>query len=468
MKKKLLALILSAAMVLSLAACGSEKKEETPAAGSDAETVTPADDAETPADDAEVVESGKVLNIYCWNNEFRNRLKDHYDAYEAIDETQGKIGDITVKWVETPNDNNGYQDALDAALLAQNDAAADDKVDLFLIEADYAIKYTGTPYTLDIYSLGITEADLDNQYQYTKDAVTDANGVLKGVSWQGCPGVMIYKTDIAEQVLGTSDPAAVQEYVKDWDTFNATAATMKDAGYKMVSGYDDTYRIFSNNATSPWVVDGKVQIDPSIQAWIDQTKTFTENGYSNQTTLWGEGWSTGFTAEGDVFAYFGPAWFVDYTARIKDADGNPTNDGLFMATEGPQGFFWGGTWICAAAGTDNVNEIKDIILAMTTDPEVMKGIVEKDSDFVNNTTAMEEMAASDYTSDFLSGQNPLPMYIAGAEAISLDNLTPYDQGCNEEIQSAMKDYFDGNCTYEEALQIFKDKIIVKYPELTVE
>ena len=446
MKKKLLALVLAATMALGLAACGSDKE----------------------ASKGEATDGGKVLNIYCWNNEFRTRLTDHYDAYEAVSETEGKIGDVVVKWHETPNADNQYQNALDAALLAQKDAAADDKVDLFLVEADYAVKYVDTDYTLDVKTVGITKDDIKDQYKYTQDAVTDSKGVLKGLSWLGCPCVMIYKADIAESVLGTSDPAAVQEYVKDWDTFNATAETMKAAGYKMVSGYDDTFRIFSNNATSPWVKDGKLNIDASIKDWIDQTKLFTQNEYNNKTTLWGDGWSTGFTAEGDVFCYFGPAWFVDYTARQKDADGNATNDGLFKATEGPQSFFWGGTWMCAANGTDNAKEIKDMMLAMTTDAEVMKGIVEKDADFANNKKAMEEMAASGYTSDFLGGQNPLPMYIAGAENISLENITAYDQGCNEKIQSCMKDYFDGNCTYEEALANFKNEIKTMYPELTVE
>ena len=32
----------------------------------------------------------------------------------------------------------------------------------------------------------------------------------------------------------------------------------------------------------------------------------------------------------------------------------------------------------------------------------------------------------------------------------------------------MKDYFDGNCTYEEALANFKNEIKTMYPELTVE
>lgn len=131
-------------------------------------------------------DEGKVLNIYCWNEEFKSRLTDHYPGYEEVDATSGKIGDVTVKWNITPNDDNAYQNNLDATLLKQESAAADDKIDLFLVEADYALKYVDTDYTMPVADLGITDADLANQYQYTKDIVTDSNGVLKGVSWQGC------------------------------------------------------------------------------------------------------------------------------------------------------------------------------------------------------------------------------------------------------------------------------------------
>ena len=50
----------------------------------------------------------------------------------------------------------------------------------------------------------------------------------------------------------------------------------------------------------------------------------------------------------------------------------------------------------------------------------------------------------------------------------MSNTSPYDQGCNEEFQGAMKNYFDGNATYEEALAQFNTAIVEKYPELVTE
>ena len=46
------------------------------------------------------------------------------------------------------------------------------QVDIFLIEADYALKYVDSDYALDVKAdIGLTDADLAGQYQYTKRCV---------------------------------------------------------------------------------------------------------------------------------------------------------------------------------------------------------------------------------------------------------------------------------------------------------
>lgn len=150
---------------------------------------------------------------------------------------------------------------MDEALLKQDSAAADDKIDIFLIEADYALKYVDSDYTLDVKKdIGLTDDDLKDQYQYTKDIVT-VDGVQKGTTWQATPGLFAYRRSIAEDVLGTDDPTEVQAALSDWDKFNDVAEKAAAKGYKMLSGYDDSYRTFSNNVSAGWV-DGDRQGRP--------------------------------------------------------------------------------------------------------------------------------------------------------------------------------------------------------------
>ena len=394
-------------------------------------------------------------------------MTDHYPGYKKVSDTEGKIGDVTVKWTITPSDDNAYQNALDEALKKQDSAAADDKIDLFLVEADYALKYVDTDYTLDVVNdLGVSKDALANQYKYTQDIVTDSKGALKGASWQACPAGMIYRRDIAKKVFKTDDPEKIQELFKDWDSFKAASKKLKDAGYLTTASVNDTYRVFSNNVTSKWVEDKKINVDENIKAWVDMSKEMVDNGETTTHELWGSDWSEGFMKSGNVFAYFGPAWFIDFSMSA-DQDGSVGKDGGWAATEGPQGFYWGGTWITAAAGTDNPTLVADIMRTMTTNVDVMKEIVTADNDFVNNKPAMEEMAKDEsYGDAVLGGQNPLAMFCAGADKIDLSNMSIYDQGCNEEFQNAMKNYFEGNASYDEALDLFYKAVVEKYPELS--
>ena len=158
----------------------------------------------------------------------------------AEDKSTTTLNDGTiVKWTINPNEGNNYQNKLDEALRAQESAAADDKIDIFLIEADYALKYVDSPYTLDVKAdIGLTDEDLGGQYKYTQEIATSADGKLKAVTWQATPGLFAYRRSIAKDVLGTDDPDAVQEALADWDKFNAVAEQAAAKGYYMLSGYD--------------------------------------------------------------------------------------------------------------------------------------------------------------------------------------------------------------------------------------
>ncbi|MCR5215993.1 MAG: ABC transporter substrate-binding protein [Lachnospiraceae bacterium] len=462
--QKTLALSLATVMsVASLAGCGGSAAETATTAAAPAGTTAAATETTAAATSAE----GSVLNIYVWNEEFRDRVVEFYPGYEKVDDATGKIGDVKVVWNTTPNKDNAYQNNLDETLLKQEKAAADDKIDIFLIEADYALKYVDSEYTMAVKDLGIADADIADQYQYTKDIVTDSNGVLKGLSWQACSAGLIYNRDAAKAVLGTDDPAEVQKAVADWKSFNETALKAQAKGYTMCSA-NDTYRVYSNNVSSPWVVDGKVVIDENIEAWVDDSKALVDAKAENSYDLWGDDWGKGKYEAGKVFCYFGPAWFFNFSLGVEDK-ASIAAAGKWGFVVGPQSYYWGGTWICGATGTDNPTLVSDIMKTMTTDKTVLKDIAVKKADCVNSKSVLADLASSsDGNVAILGGQNPYAVLAEGAEKVDMSNVSPYDQGCNEEFQNAMKNYFINQSTKEDAIALFKKKIVVKYPELKVE
>lgn len=421
-------------------------------------------------------EEGKVLNIWCWNTEFQSRFNDYYPEVKEIaeDKSTTTLNDGTiVKWTINPNENNNYQNKLDEALFAQESAAADEKIDIFLIEADYALKYVDSPFTLDVRAdIGLTDEQLAGQYKYTQEIAT-ADGVLKGVTWQATPGLFAYRRSIAKDVLGTDDPAEVQAALSDWDKFNAVAEQAAAKGYKMLSGYDDSFRTFSNNVSAPWVDGTTVRVDANIMKWVEQTKLYTDKGYNNKSSLWNDVWSADQGPDGKVFGFFYSTWGINFTLLGNAlADSNApaeVGNGIFgdyAVCEGPQAYYWGGTWICAAAGTDNVATIKDVMTKLTCDKDIALAITNDTQDYTNNVEAMDELASSDFSSAFLGGQNHIALFAKSAANIDMSNVGPYDQGCNEGIQTAFKDYFDGVVDMDTAKKNFETIIMEKYPELT--
>lgn len=409
---------------------------------------------------------GKVVNIYSWNTEFKG-------IYEAYAKDLAKKHGVDVNFIVVTNDYSAYQTNLDEALTEQDKAIDDDKVDIFLIEADYASKYVKSDYTLDVVKdVGLEKEDLSQQYKYTKDIVSD-NDSLKGVSWQATPGLFAYRRSIAKKVLGTDEPNKVQEKLKDWNSFDKVAQQMNTAGYKMLSGYDDAFRTFSNNMSGPWVDNNKIRIDDSMRRWVKQTKAYTDKNYNNKTTLWSPGWSKDQGPEGKVFGFFYSTWGINFTLKgnslaDKDAKAEKGNGiyGDYAVCEGPQPYYWGGTWICAANGSDNIPFIRDLMYRLTCDSDTMKKITMDTLDYTNNQKAMEEIADSDYSSDFLGGQNHIALFAEAAKKIDMSNITEYDSGLNEKFQSAMHDYFDGKVDYDTALDNFYGEIKKRYPKLS--
>lgn len=423
------------------------------------------------------VEEGNVLNIRVWNDEFIGRFRDYYPDYvETNSDGDDVLTDGTiVKWIQVANDNNGYQNALDTALLNQSNAAADDKVDMFLIEADYAKKYANASYAVDVMGdLGITAAELSEQYQYTKDIVTDDSGVLRAVSWQATPGLFAYRTDLADSVLGTSDPDEVQALLNSWTKFDNVAADMKTAGYAMISGYDDAYRAYSNNTSAPWVnEDSEIIVDDQIIEWIKQTKDYTDNGYNNGSNLWNDQWFTDMGPNGTAFGYFFSTWGINFVlsgGSLADAE-EPAElgNGLFgqyRVIEGPASFYWGGTWLVGAKGTDNPTLVKDIMLKLTANEDIMTQITLDTEDYTNHMSAMDGIANdSTYGSPFLGGQNHVALFNDSASVIDMSNISPYDQGLNESLQNSFKDYFLGTITWAQAWASFEEQVTTLYPEL---
>ncbi len=455
MKKRVISTLLITAMAVNaLAGCGKSSGSET----------------------AEALDSGEgsVINVYSWNDEFRERLEAVYPEVKetSSDGTVTTLNDGTeIHWIINPNQDGVYQQKLDEALLRQADAAADDKVDIFLSETDYVNKYTdaAADVAMPLTDLGIDpDTDLADQYSFTKVTASDENGVQRGSTWQCCPGLLVYRRDIANEVFGTDDPEAVAEKVKDWDTMKATAGELKAKGYFTFSSYADTFRLYGNSIAQSWVSPGEsvIKVDQKIMDWISDSKEWLDAGYldKNIKGQWNDDWNKAMASNSKVFAFLFPAWGIDFTLK-KNWDGE---NGVWAVTNPPQEYNWGGSYVHACAGTDNPQHVKDIILAVTADKDNLLKISKDYLDFTNTQSGMQEAAADDsgYASEFLGGQNAFSYFAPVAENIQIAPLSAYDQGCVELIQNSFNDYFQGMVNFDKAKENFETAVTERYPDIT--
>ena len=416
---------------------------------------------------------GKVINIYSWNDEFRQRVEAVYPEVEKTSEdgTVTTLKDGTeIHWIINPNQDGVYQQKLDEALLNQADAAADDKIDIFLSETDYVNKYTDADadVAMPLADLGIDPAtDLKDKYEFTKTTASDMNGVQRGSTWQCCPGLLVYRRDIAMDVFGTDDPEAIGEKVKDWDTMKATAEELKAKGYYTFASYADTFRLYGNSIGDSWVKQGEtvINVDQKIMDWISDSKEWLDAGYLDKTVKgqWNDDWNKSMGSASKVFAFLFPAWGIDFTLK-PNWDGDA---GAWAVTNTPQEYNWGGSYVHACTGTDNPEHVKDIILAVTASEDNLLKISRDYSDFTNTTVGMQKAAGDDtFSSEFLGWQNPFMYFAPVAENIKIAPLSAYDQGCVELIQNAFSDYFQGLVEYDKAKTNFETAIKERYPDIT--
>ena len=192
MKKKVVAMLLAGIMAAGvLAGCGGSSDSGQGGSGN--------------------TEEGKVINIYTWNDEFRTRVEAVYPEVEetSADGTVTTLKDGTeIHWIVNPNQDGVYQQKLDEALMNQADAAADDKVDIFLSETDYVYKYTDAEadVAMPLTDLGIDpEKDLADQYEFLatikeRDDVNAVMGLFSMLPEETAEGIVNLVND--EQLAG--------------------------------------------------------------------------------------------------------------------------------------------------------------------------------------------------------------------------------------------------------------------------
>jgi len=428
----------------------------------------------TPAEERRNME-GKVLNIYCWDESAESLFIQYYPEYEDIGERTGRIGNVTVKWV-LPEEGQQYMDLVAEKLLGSEYLSQDERIDLYLApEEDLAI-YVNSDYSLDVRErLGLTDEELEDQFTFTQQMASTDEGVLKAVTWQANPGVLVYRRSFAKKVLGTDDPDAVQKRVKDWRTFARTGTALKKEGYFLVSGYYDMFSAYRYGADRHWENKGVFEIPEAFTDWKNMMALLGRNKYHNKTIMGQDAWVNDQGPKGKVFSFFRACADIDskmaaYSLADSDeapAEGNGSY-GDYAVCCGPQLFCRGGVWILAAPSTDNLTLDREIMENLTCNSALLTKIAQNENIFTNTVSGMKKVADEDEGDPFLGGQKAYKVYLDVATRISVLPAGNYDRWMADNYRDCVMKYLIGEKEEEEVLETFYQRVRDKYPELTVD
>ena len=465
MRKKILATLLSVAMVATLVSgCGSSTEAPATASNDGATTETAGE-----ATEAAPAESGdNVINLWSFTDEIPGMVEKFLEANPDFG--------YTVNTTIIATTDGAYQPALDQALAA----GGKDAPDIYAAEAAFVLKYAqgdASGYAAAYEDLGIDvanelkEADIA---QYTVDIGTrPADGKLVALGYQATGGAFIYRRSIAKDTFGTDDPTEIANIIgagsNSWDKFFEAAEALKAKGYGIISGDGDLWHAVENSSDAGWIVDGKLTIDPKREAFLDLSKTLKDNEYHNDTQDWQEAWFADMAGVGEkgIFGFFGPAWLINYTLA-PNCGGEAVGEGTFgdwAVCAPPIGFFWGGTWVLANKDTTKAEAVGKIIDWITLDCtedglqyKWANGTLNGEGGTKDCVASGTVMSKSNGEIAFLGGQNMFDAFVPANAYANGKNLTQYDETINQYWRDAVRGYTSGDLSRDDAIALFKQNV----------
>jgi ABC-type glycerol-3-phosphate transport system substrate-binding protein len=378
------------------------------------------------------------------------------DELAVISNSYYKNSHPDVKYKYSLTHANQFQSKLDKVLHTGQGAP-----DIIALEASLVRKYVESGFLLDITDVYI--ANKDKLLAYPVD-VGMYNGRVYALSWQVCPGAMFYRRSLAKKYLGTDAPEVVQTYFADFKKLLITARLLKEesgGSCVLVSSSSDLYNSFLAARKNPWIVNGKLVIDPVMEQYMDYCKTMRDNRWEGRLGQWSEGWFAGmidmlkdeYGNAVEVFSYFLPIWGLHYVLKTNA----PNTAGDWAMIQGPSSYYWGGTWIGAYKGTKNAAAAKEFIRYVTADDAFLEAWAKDTGDMVSSVNVINKIKDS-YSESYLDGQNQYAEFAEMAKGVNGSLSQKNDELIEGFWEESVTAFLNGEKTKEEALADFSREI----------
>ena len=275
MKKKVLSILMTAMMALSLAACGNADNSAAPAAGTDSQTQASTESAKTEAE-APAAEGEQTLKVWCWDSFNVDAMKTAGAMYEAEHPGVSIVVEETLsKDIQTIVQTCAMSGQLDSL------------PDVFLMDDQVFTKYLQNypEVFADLTDSGIAFSD----FAASKVANSVSGGKNFGVPYDSNTVIACYRTDYLEQAGYTvADLTDIT-----WDQFIEIGKVVKEkTGMPMltnVQGEPDLLNMILQSAgISVFDEDGKIDLvdNEGLKEAMEVYMTLVKEGILQEQVDW--------------------------------------------------------------------------------------------------------------------------------------------------------------------------------------
>ncbi len=331
--------------------------------------------------------------------------------------------------------------------------------DIFDLERGYIGKFIDSPFAEDLTAMGAEDL-LKDYVPYVAELGKDSNGVVRAVTDHSSPGGFWYRRDVAEQYLGTDDPAEVSEQVADWDKIVELGKQVaQESGGKihLLASYSDVIMV-NQYHMEPWVQDGKLNIDPEWNEVLDTARSIRENNVDAKldafSPAWGNAWNNG-----SVLMFAWPSWAGFLVDREKTG-------GKWGIARAPKGYYAGGTYRAIYTRSKN-KELAFEFVKYIASPEWQDYNLKKTLNMPGLQTVYQQNEDT-FEDPLMAGQPVLQTYFPIAMDVPPRRADKYGEDIQSAFNEAVSTMIKNKQPNETAFEDLKKRVRSTYPELTVE
>lgn len=298
----------------------------------------------------------------------------------------------------------------------------------------------------------VTDEELSRLVPYTVNLARGDDGLLYGLLYAVTPVGTCYRRSIAREFLGTDDPVEVGSYFASLEDLIGTARRISSESggeIRLAPGIGDIETLLYAAKETPWVVNGRLNIDRTLVSQVAVLRECLDEGLIGDADMWSEKWFHEMRDDGRTLAYFFPLWGYDYVIKPNTADSGAD----WALCPAPVHRFWGAQIFSIVSCTDRTDDALLFLKTMCLSPSYELWLNEQ----------VREVPAHIDALDALSGEQDMATYRDIALRIEGSRGSSLDMEFSALFAAALKPYYAGKISLDEALDAFRSAVREQYP-----